>query len=138
MTRGMKTKDAPHTFSDEELDWIEEHMPELRRSVSGQQILGQSLGIGFVIGLAAHISGYLLRSAATTGALALVADLLYALGWALWTGVVVAVFVQIIPEAKRRQVKRALDAYGAALEARKGKTAGLRRSQGKRGRGIGI
>jgi hypothetical protein len=33
---------------------------------------------------------------------------------ALWTGVVVAVFVQILPEAKRRQYKRALDAYEAA------------------------
>jgi hypothetical protein len=40
-----------------------------------------------------------------------VADLLYALGYALWTGVVVAVFVQVIPEVKRRQFKQALDAY---------------------------
>ena len=43
------------------------------------------------------------------------ADLLYALGYALWTGVVVAVFVQAVPEAKRRQIKRALDAYEATL-----------------------
>ena len=74
-----------------------------------------SLGIGFVIGLAAHVGGYLLRSSATTEPLGLVADLLYALGWALWTGVVVVVFVQILPEAKRRQIKRGLDAYEAAL-----------------------
>ena len=47
------------------------------------------------------------------------ADLLYALGWALWTGVVVVVFVQIYPEAKKRQYKRALDAYEAAPEAQK-------------------
>jgi len=45
---------------------------------------------------------------------ALVADLLYALGFSLWTGVVVVVFVQIWPEAKRRQYKQALDAYEAA------------------------
>jgi hypothetical protein len=44
-----------------------------------------------------------------------VADLLYALGWALWTGVVVALFVQIIPEIKQRQIKRWLDAYEATL-----------------------
>jgi hypothetical protein len=50
----------------------------------------------------------------TTEPLGLVADLLYALGYALWTGVVVVVFVQIIPEAKRRQFKQALDAYEAA------------------------
>ncbi len=43
------------------------------------------------------------------------ADLLYALGWALWTSVIVALFVQIWPEAKRRQLKRSLDAYEAVL-----------------------
>jgi hypothetical protein len=43
------------------------------------------------------------------------ADLLYALGWALWTGVIVVIFVQIRPEAKRRQYKQALDAYEAVL-----------------------
>jgi hypothetical protein len=47
-----------------------------------------------------------------------VADLLYALDFALWTGVVVVVFVQIIPEAKRRQFKQALDAYEATLRDR--------------------
>ena len=43
------------------------------------------------------------------------ADLLYALGWALWTGVVVVVFVEIVPQAKRRQIKRAIDAYEALI-----------------------
>jgi hypothetical protein len=33
---------------------------------------------------------------------------------ALWTGVVVVVFVQIFPEAKWRQLKGTLDAYQAA------------------------
>ncbi len=50
----------------------------------------------------------------TTELFGLVANLLYALGWALWTGVVVVVFVEIIPEAKRRQYKQALDAHEAA------------------------
>jgi hypothetical protein len=68
-----------------------------------------------VVGLAAHVGGYLLRSSVTTEPFLLVADLLYALGWALWTGVVVVLFVQIFPEAKRRQIKRALDAYEVAL-----------------------
>jgi hypothetical protein len=68
-----------------------------------------------VVGLAAHVGGYALRWSVTSEPLGLVADLLYALGYALWTGVVVVVFVQIIPEAKRRQFKRALDAYEAAL-----------------------
>ena len=38
-------------------------------------------------------------------------DLLYALGFALWTGVVVAYFVEVLPERKRRQVIHGLKAY---------------------------
>lgn len=68
-----------------------------------------------MLGLAAHVGGYLLRAVVTTEPLLLVADLLYALGWSLWTGVVVAALVQIFPEAKRRQLKRALQAYDAAV-----------------------
>jgi hypothetical protein len=51
-----------------------------------------------VVGLAAHVGGYLLRSSVTTEPFALLADLLYALGWAMWTGVVVVLFVQVVPE----------------------------------------
>ena len=115
MTRGPGAEGAPHPFSDKELAWVREHMTQLRQSASGQRILLWSLGIGFVLGLAAHISGYVLRTSATTEPLRLVADLLYALGWALWTGAVVALFVEIIPKAKQHQIKRALDAYEAAL-----------------------
>ena len=64
----------------------------------------------------------------TTEPLLLVADLLYALGFALWSSVIVVFFVQIWPEAKRRQLKRALDAYEAALRekarARGGQASG--------------
>jgi hypothetical protein len=45
----------------------------------------------------------------------LIGDLIYTLGWALWTGVVIVVFVQIWPEIKRRQFKQALDAYEATV-----------------------
>ena len=114
MTGGPGAKGAPREFTDVELAAIGAYLPELRRSVAGQRILYRSLAIGFVVGLAAHVGGYLLRSSATTEPLGLVADLLYALGWALWTGVVVVVFVQVFPEAKRRQIKRGLDAYEAA------------------------
>ena len=48
----------------------------------------------------------------------LVADLLYALGWALWTGIVVALFIEVIPKIKQRQFSRALDSYKAALHER--------------------
>lgn len=113
MSEGQRAKGVPHTFTDEEMAWIGGHMTELRRSVSDQRFLYTSLAIGFVVGLAAHIGGYLLRTSATTEPFGLVADLLYALGWALWTSVVVVVFVQIVPEWKRRQIKRFLDDYAA-------------------------
>jgi predicted lysophospholipase L1 biosynthesis ABC-type transport system permease subunit len=115
MTGGPGAKGAPRPFTEAELAAIGAYLPELRRSVAGQRILYTSLAIGFVVGLAAHVCGYLLRSSVTTAPLGLVADLLYALGWALWTGVVVVVFVQIFPEAKRRQIMRGLDAYEAAM-----------------------
>jgi hypothetical protein len=94
---------------------MREHLTQLRQSVSGQRIVLQSLGIGFVLGLAAYVGGYALKASATTEPFKLVADLLYALGWALWTGVVVALFVEIIPRAKQRQINKALDAYEAAM-----------------------
>jgi hypothetical protein len=96
------------------LDWVGEHLTQVRRSVYDQRLLHWSLGIGVVVGLAAHVGGYLLKASVTTEPLGLVADLLYALGFALWTGVVVVLFVQVIPEIKRRQFKQMLDAYEAA------------------------
>ena len=97
------------------LEWVGENLTLVRRSASGQRPMYWVLGIGFVTGLAAHVGGFLLKTSATTEPLSLVADLVYALGWALWTGVVVVMSVQIWPEAKRRQYKQALDAYEAAL-----------------------
>lgn len=124
MTGGPGSNGVPPTSPDEELDpqlrdpavvaWMGEHLTELRRSAYGQRLLFQSLAAGFVVGLAAHVGGYLLRPSPPTEPLGLVADLLYALGYALWTGVVVAVFVQVVPEVKRRQIKGAVDAYEAA------------------------
>ena len=126
MTGGSGAKGAPHPFTDEaralgiDVDdpravaWMETHLPEFREQASGQRPLYWILGIGFVVGLATQIVGFLLKTSVTSEPLLLVADLLYALGWSLWTGVVVVFFVQIWPEAKRRQLKRALDAYEAA------------------------
>jgi hypothetical protein len=117
MTEGPGAEGAPSTFTDEQrapgqdvlsglgerehrvlLAWVGEHLPQVRRSVYQQRLLSWSLAIGLVVGLAAHVGGYLLKSSVTTEPLGLVADLFYALGYALWTGVVVVVFVQIFPE----------------------------------------
>ena len=104
MTEGTEAKDAPHPSTDEEparghdlfglgerdrralLDWVGEHLIQVRRSVYEQRLLHWSLGISVVVGLAAHVGGYLLKTSVTTEPLGLVADLLYALGFALWTG----------------------------------------------------
>lgn len=114
MTKEQESKDIPLMFADERTQaWMEEHLEELRKSVAGQGILYTSLVMGFVAGLAAHVGGYILLTSAPSGIIGLLADLLHAFGWSLWTGVVVAVFVQVIPDVKRRQIKQALDAYEA-------------------------
>lgn len=93
--------------------WFEEHLTDLRKDAYGQRILYSVLAIAFAVGLAAYVAGYLLKSAATTEPLGLLADLTYTFGFALWTAAVVVVLVELVPEAKRRQVRRALEAYEA-------------------------
>jgi hypothetical protein len=114
------------------LAWATEHLPELRRSVSEQRTLRWSLGAGFLVGLVAHVSGFLLKTSTTTEPLELLADLLYTLGWALWTGVVVTVFFQIAPQAKARQIKQAGDALEVALREKglRGAQADVKSSSG--------
>jgi len=133
MTGGPGVKDAPHAFGDEDRDqeqdplgdlgklerramlaWVGENLAEVRRTATGERPVYWVLGLGLVVGLVAYVGGYLITTSTPTEPPGLVGDLLYALGYALWTGVVVVVFLQIIPEAKRRQYKRALDAYEAA------------------------
>ena len=124
MTRGKGAEPAPLMTSDEEVDrllgdpsalaWIDEHLMELRQAAYGQRIHYEILASSIVLGLVAQVAGYMLKSAATTEPLGLVTDLLYTLGLALWTGAVVVVIVQVFPEAKRSQIKRALEAYETA------------------------
>ena len=131
MTGEPGAEEAPHPSTDERaqtqdvlglgererdylLAWVGENLTLVRQSASGQRPAYWILGITFVVGLAAHVGGFLLKTSTTTEPLSLVADLLYALGWSLWTGVVLVAFVQIWPEAKKRQYRQALDAYEAA------------------------
>ena len=133
MFGGPGANDAPRTPSEDErareqalfalgeeerrqvVAWVGENLPYVRRTASGQRPVYWILGLGLALGLATYVGGFLLKSSTTTKPLELVADLLYTFGWALWTGVVVVVFLQIIPEAKSRQFKQALEAYEAAL-----------------------
>jgi len=135
MTGEPGAKGAPRPFTDERaqgqdvlglgererdylLAWVGENLTLVRRTASRQRPIYWILGTGFVVGLAAHAGGFLLRTSVTTEVLLLVADLLYALGWALWTSVIVVLFVQIWPDAKKRQYQQALDAYEARQAVR--------------------
>ena len=132
MTGEPEATGAPHPSADEPaqdqdvlglgarereatLAWVGENLTLVRRSASGERVPYWILAIGFVVGLAAHVGGFLLKTSVTSEPWLLVADLIYALGWALWTGVILVMFVEIWPEAKKRQYKRALDAYQAAV-----------------------
>ena len=96
------------------LAWVGENLTLVRRSASGQRVFYWILGLAFAVGVAAHVGGFLLKTYVTTEPWMLIADLLYQLGQATWTGVVVAVFLQLWPEAKKRHYQQALDAYEAA------------------------
>jgi hypothetical protein len=125
LAENQEKNDVPDWLTDEStVKWMEEHLLEMKQSVSGPRLLYQSLVVGFVLGLAAHIGGYFLQLSASNRLLDLLADLLLALGWSLWTGVIVALFVEVIPEVKRRQFKQAIDAYEAL---RRNKAAGKRK-----------
>ena len=112
MNENKGSQDIPPEFNDDWMvGWMDEHLPELKQAVSGRHLVYQSLIAGFVIGIAAHVGGYVLLLSAPGGFLGLLADLLHALGWSLWTGVVVVLFTEIFPQVKRQQVKQYVDAY---------------------------
>jgi len=112
--------------------WVGENLTLVRRFASGQRPVYWIFGIGFVVGLVAQVGGFLLKFSVTAEPLLLLSDLLYALGWSLWTGVVVVLFVQIWPEAKRRQYKQALDVYEAAVGRQPKAGSGLAPRPGER------
>jgi hypothetical protein len=93
--------------------WFEEHLAVMREDAYGQRILYFVLAATFLVGLVAYVVGYVLRSASPAEPFGLLADMIYTLGFALWTAAVVVVLVEIIPEAKRRQIRRYVEAYEA-------------------------
>ena len=77
----------------------------MRETAVGQRPVYWVLWTALVAGSAAYVGGYLIKSSTTAGLLGLVGDLLYTFGWALWTGVVVVVFLQIIPEIEAASIQ---------------------------------
>jgi hypothetical protein len=110
--------------------WFEEHLADLRKDAYGERIRSFILVAIFVVGLAMYVAGYLLRSTATTEPFGLLADMTYTFGFALWTAAVVVVLVEVIPEVKRRQIRRALEAYEAIREEKARKADRPRASKG--------
>ncbi len=106
-----------YEFTTEELTYLRRHRDDLESWLSEGRFLYWILGLAFVLGLLAHGLGYALRSSAAGEPVGFVADLVYSLGLALWTGSVVAFFIQVFPEAKRRQIKRYLQAFDATARA---------------------
>jgi hypothetical protein len=94
--------------------WFKAHLPKLRRSASGS-FFYRTLAAAFVLGLGAQIGGYELKSSSPGEPLGLIADLLYAFGWSLWTGCVVVLFLEVIPAVKQRQLQRAVRSYEASV-----------------------
>ena len=119
MTSGPRLEDVDPSMKDPEAQkWLGEHFVEMRRAVSERRIRNQVLWSVLVMGLIAYVVGYVLKVSVTGEPWGFLADLLYTLGFALWTGVVVVAVIEIIPRAKERQITRALDAYEAAMRTR--------------------
>ena len=94
MTVGSGTTGAPHPFTDE----------------------ARALGIdvddpGVRVWMEAHLPDWRQQASGQR-------PLYWILGIGFVVGLAVVVFVQIWPEAKRRQLKRSIDAYDAALRER--------------------
>jgi len=106
-----------YEFTTEELAYLRQHRADMESWLNEGRFQHWILGLAFVLGLIAHGLGYVLRSSASGEPIAFVADLVYSLGLALWTGTIVAFFIQVFPEAKRRQIKRYLDAFDATARA---------------------
>src|SRR5262245_44756848 len=112
MTEPYRGSTAPDV-GELEREWIGQHLDDLRPWLDEGRLLRRSLVIALILGLIAHVIGYALRAMNLAEPLGFVADIVYSLGFALWTGGVVAYFVDVFPETKRRQLKQLLEAYDA-------------------------
>ncbi|HEY7738753.1 MAG TPA: hypothetical protein VIC63_06975 [Candidatus Limnocylindria bacterium] len=118
---------AEYRFSKEELDWMASHLDETMDWARGERTIVWTLVVAFVAGLGVYVTGF----AVAHGDLALpagwptdlVGDLLTSLGVALWTSVVIAVFLEVLPQAKRRQARAFAKAALQALHDRGGRVA---------------
>ena len=104
-------------FSEDELRWAAQNLPKIRGWIAGHRFLYQAVVIAVVVGLIAHVAGYLLGVSGSGEPRGLVADLLSNFGVALWTGAVLVVLVQVLPDYQHQTALR-LVAQSEALSRR--------------------
>jgi hypothetical protein len=104
-------------FNEDELRWAAQNLPQLRAWISGRRFLYDAMITAVIVGLVAHVAGYALAVSGSGEPRGLVADLLSNLGMALWTGAVLVVFVQILPDYQRRTALRLVERSEALLRA---------------------
>jgi len=102
-------------FNEDELRWAAQHLPQTRGWISGRRFLYDAVVTAVIVGLIAHVVGYVLAVSGSGEPRGLVADLLSNLGVALWTGAVLVVFVQVLPDYQRRTARRLLEQSEAPM-----------------------
>lgn len=116
MTSEHDQEESLPPISKDELEWAAANMPRMRRWVSGPFFVREALIYAFVFGLLAHVGGYLLTTIAHGEPLRLIADLLATMGTTIWTGAVLYIFVDVLPQTRRRWAERRLAAYESLLK----------------------
>jgi hypothetical protein len=96
-------------FNEDELRWAAQHLPQMRGWISGRRFLYDAMVTAVIVGLIAHVAGYVLAMSGSGEPRGLVADLLSNLGVALWTAAVLVVFVKVLPDYQRRTARRLLE-----------------------------
>lgn len=120
MTTNPRPNGDRHGFSEDQMAMVGEYIAELRPWLSEGRLLRSFMVIGFTLGLVAHAAGYVLGAIVSAEPFRFLADLLYGLGLSLWTGIVVVAFVQVYPQAKRRELRRLIDAHEASKKGDQG------------------
>ena len=112
--RPDRTNPQPE-FTEDELRWAAQRLPQIRGWISGRLFLYHAMVTAVIVGLIAHVAGYLLGVSGSGEPRGLVADLLSNLGMALWTGAVLVVFMQVLPDYQRRTALRLVEQSEALL-----------------------
>jgi hypothetical protein len=111
-----------YRFSKQELDWMAANLDEVTGWARGARVVRWMLVGTFLIGLAVHVLGFGLAS----GALKLpagwpnelIAELLGSLGIAMWTSVVLVLFLEVLPNWQQRRAETWARAALVALRER--------------------